>query len=430
MEDPKILETMRADWNQRAGEDAYYYVAFGRREQDDEEFLATGSDIAKVLELDLKRVRGRDAALEIGCGPGRLMRPMSRHFGEIHGVDVSDEMIRMAEERLRDTPNAHPHHSSGSDLAMFPDEKFDFVYSYAVFQHIPSREVVFHYLREARRVLKTGGILRCQINGLPPHAKQYDTWNGVRIAADEIAQFARDQDMQLLVVEQIWTQYMWITCRKRPPGWGASLAGRRVPRSSFIRRISNALTGEAAAPVRGPLAALSLWVEGLPDEADLNHMTVTADGRACRLMYIGEPEKDGIAQVNVALPEGLRTGLVAVEMVWLGQPVAEPAWVRIIPAGPSVPRITTIADGISLLSGTRIVTGSVKVTMHEVSDATQFRATVEGQDVLEIESFCADPVSQRYEFNFRLPARIAPGPHQVLVSLGKREFAPLEIEVA
>jgi len=74
---------------------------------------------------------------------------MSRHFAEIHGVDVSDEMIRMARERLRDTPNAHPHHGTGSDLAMFPDEKFDFVYSYAVFQHIPSREVVFQYLREA-----------------------------------------------------------------------------------------------------------------------------------------------------------------------------------------------------------------------------------------------------------------------------------------
>jgi hypothetical protein len=203
-----------------------------------------------------------------------------------------------------------------------------------------------------------------------------------------------------------------------------------VPRTSIIRRISNALTGEAVAPVRGPLAALSLWVEGLPDEADLNHMTVTADGRACRLMYIGEPEKDGIAQVNVALPEGLRTGMVEVEIVWLGQPVAEPAWVRIMPAGPSVPRVTTVTDGINLLSGTRIVTGSVKVTMHEVSDASQFHATIEGQDALEIESFCADPISQRYEFNFKLPETISKGPHEVLVSLGKRKFAPLEIEVA
>ena len=69
--------------------------------------------MAGALELELKRVRGREAALEIGCGPGRLMRPLSRHFAEIHGVDVSDEMIRLAQERLRDTPNAHAHHSVG-----------------------------------------------------------------------------------------------------------------------------------------------------------------------------------------------------------------------------------------------------------------------------------------------------------------------------
>jgi SAM-dependent methyltransferase len=430
MEDPKVLERMRADWNDRAGEDAYYYVAFGRREQDDEEFFATAGDIVKGLEFDLKRVRGRDAALEIGCGPGRLMRPLSRHFGEIHGVDVSDQMIRLAEDRLRDTPNAHPHHSSGSDLSQFPDEKFDFVYSYAVFQHIPSREVVFNYLREARRVLKTGGVLRCQMNGLPPHAKQYDTWSGVRVTPEEVTAFAREQDLQLLVLEQIWTQYMWITCRKRPSGWSASLAAKRVEPTAFIQRISNALTGEAVAPVRGPLAALSLLVDGLPDEADLNHMTVTADGLACRLIYIGEPEKDGITQVNVALPEGLRTGMVPVEIAWLGQPLTEPAWVRIMPAGPSVPRITTITDGINLLSGTRIVTGSVKVTMHEVADPAPFRATIDGREGNQLESFCADPMTQRYEFNFRLPDGIAPGPHDVLVSLGKRTFPPLQIEVA
>ena len=421
---------MRADWNDRAGEDAYYYVAFGRREQGDEEFFSTAADIVKGLEWDLKRLRGRDAALEIGCGPGRLMRPLSRHFAEIHGVDVSDQMIRLAEERLRAMPNAHPHHSSGSDLGMFPDGKFDFVYSYAVFQHIPSREVVFNYLREARRVLKDGGILRCQLNGLPPHAKQYDTWSGVRITEDEITQFTREQDLQLLVVEQVWTQYMWITCRKRAAGWGASLAGRKVAKTAAIRKISNALTGEAVAPARGPLAALSLWVEGLPDEVDLQHLTVTADGGACHAMYIGEAEKDGITQVNVTLPEGVRTGMVPVEMVWLGQPLCDMGWVRIMPAGPTVPRITTITDGINLLSGTRFTTRSVKVTMHEVADATTFHAKVDGAEALEIESFCADPITQRYEFNFKLPERMAAGLHEVTVSLGRRTFAPLGIEVA
>src|SRR3954465_12022773 len=108
MEDPKVLERMRDDWNERAGEDAYYYVAFGRREQDDEEFFSTAADIVKGLEWDLKRVRGRDAALEIGCGPGRLMRPLSRNFAEIHGVDVSDERIRFAREPPRGASKASP----------------------------------------------------------------------------------------------------------------------------------------------------------------------------------------------------------------------------------------------------------------------------------------------------------------------------------
>jgi hypothetical protein len=223
---------------------------------------------------------------------------------------------------------------------------------------------------------------------------------------------------------------MWITCRKRPAGWMVSLAGRQLEARPKIRTISNALTGEAVAPVHGPLAALSLWVERLPDEVDLNHLKVTADGLECRIIYIGAPEKDGISQINVALPEGLRTGMVPVRMEWLGQAMGEEAWVRIMPAGPSVPRIATITDGINLLSGTRIVTGSVKVTMHEVADPAPFQAKVDGLDAREIESFCADPVTQRYEFNFKLPERIAPGAHEVQISLGRRTFPPLAIEVA
>src|SRR5437868_1141608 len=91
MEDPNVLERMRADWNERAGEDAYYYVAFGRRDQDDEEFFSTASDVVRLLLLETRRLPGRGAALEIGCGPGRILQPLSRHFAEVHGVDVSDE---------------------------------------------------------------------------------------------------------------------------------------------------------------------------------------------------------------------------------------------------------------------------------------------------------------------------------------------------
>ncbi len=428
MDDPKVLERMRADWNQRAGEDANYYVAFGRRAQDDEEFFSTAADVLRLLRGELKRLRGRNAALEIGCGPGRLMRPLSRHFGEIHGVDVSDEMIRLAGERLRGTPNAHAHHNSGSDLALFPDEMFDFVYSYAVFQHIPSRDVVLQYLRESRRVLKTGGILRCQINGLPAHARQYDTWSGVRISPAEVAQFACEHDFQLLALEQVCTQYMWITCRKMPAGWGQALSGKPAGRAR-IRTISNALTGERAAPVAGPMAFLSVWVDNLPNDCDLNCMTMTADGRDCRLSYIGEPEADGVSQVNAALPEGLRTGLVPIELQWLGRPVCAPGWVRIVPAGPSVPRIGALTDGVNLLSDNRIASGILKVTILEVAHPEQLRVAVDGLDAVVSDSFCVDPIAQRYEFNIDLPPGIGNGPHEVRIAIGKRPFPPMPIEV-
>src|SRR6266545_3654541 len=124
MSDPQVLERMRLDWNQRAAEDAYYYVAFGRRHQDDTEFFDSAAGVVRELDREISRLRTRDAALEIGCGPGRLLRPMSARFGEVHGVDVSDEMIRLARERLRDVPNAHPHHGTGSDLSLFGDERF------------------------------------------------------------------------------------------------------------------------------------------------------------------------------------------------------------------------------------------------------------------------------------------------------------------
>src|SRR5437867_9153906 len=150
MDDADVLDRMRADWNDRAREDARYYVAFGRRGQQDEEFFASASDVVRLLEEELKRLPRdippeRRKALEVGCGPGRLMRPMSRNFGEIHGVDVSDEMIRLAEERFRGASGMHLHATNGSDLAPLSADYFDFVYSYAVFRHVPSREVVLAY---------------------------------------------------------------------------------------------------------------------------------------------------------------------------------------------------------------------------------------------------------------------------------------------
>jgi len=419
---------MRADWNQRAREDAHYYVAFGRRDQDDNEFLSTAADVIRDLEGELKRLPpemplSSRRALEIGCGPGRLMRPMSRHFGEIHGVDVSDEMIAQARQKLRDIPWAHPQCASGSNLAEFPSGHFDFVYSYAVFQHIPSAEVVFSYLRETIRVLKPGGFARLQINGLPKTARAYTTWEGVRIGAEEVHRFTHDHGVRLLSLTGVDTQYMWTTWQK-PPVDQPLPAGK--PR---IRHVVNAFSGEQAVPSGGRLACATLQIENLPEACDLNSLEAFVDGVPGVACYVGPPV-NGLCQVNVFLPAGVRTGLVPVRVEWHGEPLCPDATIRVIPAGPAVPRLVSVCDGVNLLSTQRIDSGIMKATIEEVESIGSFGATVDGFPVREVETFRTDPLASLYEVNFRLPNGLNPGRHVLEIRLGTRALTKIGVEVA
>jgi hypothetical protein len=121
---------------------------------------------------------------------------------------------------------------------------------------------------------------------------------------------------------------------------------------------------------------------------------------------------------------------VPIELFSNGSPLCAPAWMRMIPAGPPVPRVVSISDGVNLLSGCVVASGIVKAVMVEIDRPSDFRATVDGREAGGIETFCVDPLFQRYEFNFPLPEQIGPGRHLVRVSIGKRAFAPFPIEVA
>ncbi len=426
---------MREDWNRRASEDAHYYVAFGRRNQSGEEFFETALEQVNGFKRELKRLgpgnpRAR-RALEIGCGPGRLLKPMSAFFGEIHGIDVSDEMVRRAAENLADIPHIHVRPAPDSTLSAFADDSFDFVYSYAVFQHIPSREVVFGYLHEAGRVLKPGGILRCQINGLPASAKIYDTWSGVRVSPDEVRDFARSHGLALLALEGTGTQYMWTTMRKPLPGVSTVDTAPDTPIA--IRRVTNANSSEPAAPVRGRFAALSLWVEGLPEWADLLRLEVYVDGLPTLLTYLAPPEADGMCQLNLHLPDGLHSGLKPVTLALDGVAVAE-SRIRLTRPGPPVPRVVALSDGIDLLSGLNIVTGSIKAALEEVERPDELTAQVSwsggSAPGLELEHFCTNPRVPSHELNFRVPPPVPPGPAEVTISMGRRVLSRATVTIS
>ena len=415
---------MRGDWNARAREDAHYYVAFGRKNQDGEEFFETGREQVNGLELELRRLAGHapyDAALEIGCGPGRLLRPMARHFHEIHGIDVADEMIARAHANLSSTPNAHPHHAPQSNLDPVAGLAFDFIYSYAVFQHIPSRDVVLGYLKQAALLLKPGGIIRAQLNGLPKTGEEFTTWSGVRIDADEVATLARELDLQLLALEGAGTQYMWTTLRKRTGPVAIATPLR-------IRRVTNAYSGEPVAPVAGRFAALSLRMEGLGTETGLNELAVAVDGENCSLTYLSPLEGDGLHQLNLLLPEGLSTGLGKIALRHSDGAVAE-ATVRLIPAPPVVVKLLSVTDGVDLVSAHRIVSGHVKATIEELMDPARLQIEIGGIRVARFDTFRTDPRLPKWEVNFAIPAQLGPGMARVNVRLGARLVGSQDVEI-
>jgi SAM-dependent methyltransferase len=54
---------------------------------------------------------------------------------------------------------------NGADLSCVRTGAADFIFSYLVLQHLPSKALVFQYVREMLRILKPGGAFLFQFNG-------------------------------------------------------------------------------------------------------------------------------------------------------------------------------------------------------------------------------------------------------------------------
>lgn len=432
MPETNISRMMSYDWNRRARSNARYYVALGRKNQSLQDFFRGAGELVRSLENELGRIstttaQGERCALEIGCGPGRLMFPLSGHFREIHGVDVSEQMVRLAQRNLAAIPNAHVHATSGTNLKQFGDQSFDFVYSYAVFQHIPSREIVLNYLKETCRILRCGGVARMQFNGLGETSGKYDTWSGVRFKAGEIAAFAREHDLQLLALEGAGTQYMWGTFVKRPQGWFDSLASR--PSALSIRRITSAESSSPAVPARGRYAAFSLWAEGLPPAADLNNLRIEVGGRDSRITCIGIPHKDGLQQVTAFLPNGLEPGLHPLRLICAGTTLPSQSFVRVVPPGPDVPRIVSVTDAVCVGGGSTISSNRIRISLEESHRPQDLRVTANGRSIPRTSFLCTVPNIPRFEIDFRLPVGTSVGRKRLECWQGRRYLGAWEIIV-
>lgn len=105
---------------------------------------------AHVAALELKP---SDKVLDLGCGNGRLYKLIEKFTHDYTGLDISDELIKIAKKFYPKLPFV-----VGDALATpFKDSEFDAIISVATLHHIPSKIKRNAALKEIFRITKPGG---------------------------------------------------------------------------------------------------------------------------------------------------------------------------------------------------------------------------------------------------------------------------------
>ncbi len=155
------------DWNEIAKTAPYWGVLSHDefREPDAaalERFFKTGEDDVNYSWHIFNKIFGEfcpNSALDFGCGVGRLMVAMQKRIERLVGVDVADEMRRICSDNmiaagatnfevLKDIPE---------------DQKFDWVNSVIVLQHIPAIRG-YELIKKLWGPTKEGGSLSIQFS--------------------------------------------------------------------------------------------------------------------------------------------------------------------------------------------------------------------------------------------------------------------------
>lgn len=96
-------------------------------------------------------------AIDFGCGTGFIIHLIRDLFAEIHGVDITDEMMKQVD---LSSGNIHLHNSI-AEKTPFKDNSFELATAYSFMDHLYNYE---DFLKEAYRVLKPGGVFYSDLN--------------------------------------------------------------------------------------------------------------------------------------------------------------------------------------------------------------------------------------------------------------------------
>lgn len=111
-------------------------------------------DLIMPADLTGKRV------LEIGCGMGLHTSELVRRGGSVTAIDLTEFAVNATSERLRQQDLSAEVHRVDAEALPFPDDEFDFVWSWGVIHH---SSCTTRIVREIARVLRPEGEARVMV---------------------------------------------------------------------------------------------------------------------------------------------------------------------------------------------------------------------------------------------------------------------------
>ena len=114
---------------------------------------------------------GEESALDIGCGPGGFLSPISLRAGRVMGLDLSPGMLARARKAA---PNGHAY-LAAADIQALPlvSDSVDVVVAAFMLYHVPHLD---RALQELSRVLRSDGMILAVTNGPEDKAEIRQAW--------------------------------------------------------------------------------------------------------------------------------------------------------------------------------------------------------------------------------------------------------------
>ena len=228
---------MSAFWDARARENAPYFVdnRLDYHQPDWDAFWRGGEeDLTRLLELLDLSIAPDAAVVEIGCGLGRLTRALAARAASVVAVDVSPEMLASAQEHNPGLAGVTWRLGDGESLPGVEDASADGVFSHVVFQHVPSAEITYGYVREMGRVLRPGGWAAFQVSDDPavhrpeplrrrvarrlrrgPRGATHEAWRGSAVDLDRLRDVAAAAGLEVERILGEGTQFCLVRLRRR-----------------------------------------------------------------------------------------------------------------------------------------------------------------------------------------------------------------------